>query len=688
MLAALSIAIFLQHNATNRFDVDLSDHFDSAACMLVQSFPHPMLSHRFILWPPRLEELMAFYTSQRASAWSSAISRPFVHAVALCIGFGCWTVNSQNVLFSQHPVISQNAVLARPSVSTQNAAAAQENRGRVLLDQITDLRAEARAGYGRISLGSDLLTLQVFQVNEESWAVQAQSSPFPMEVHQNEVLVATFEARCVAGPDSNGKGKINVFFAKNDPWTAISADDGFRTVTVPQQWHRFVIPVRSQFDFDAGQVYLGMQFAMQKQVVEIRSLDVRNLGDVRDAEVPYTPMQYSETDSSGWRQAAEQRIRQHRMRSITVQVVDAFGEPIANAHVSIQQLKHRYAFGTFVGDVPAQDSEDAQTFREKTVEWFNRVTVPRYWADGWGTASPRGLATANSVSEWAAQTDLEIKTHLLIYPQFIPESVKQLKSDPSAFQQAIEKAMDDALTTSARYPIRIWDGINELRDVDLIGEVLGQDYYADIFRRGKNRHPNATWFINEYGIVAGHATREQNIELYCDTIQSILDAGGPIEGIGVQCHYQDLMTNMDEVLETLDRLAEFALPIEVSEFDIDTKDEVAQAIYTRDFLTAVFSHPATSGITTWGFWEGDMWRPNGAMLRTDWSVKPNGKVWQDLVFGEWWTDEQFVTDSEGRIQCDVTRGDFEITASARGMRDVRRLEVDTDQSVRLQLGID
>lgn len=34
----------------------------------------------------------------------------------------------------------------------------------------------------------------------------------------------------------------------------------------------------------------------------------------------------------------------------------------------------------------------------------------------------------------------------------------------------------------------------------------------------------------------------------------------------------------------------------------------------------------------WGFWAGDHWIPHAALFRRDWSIKPNGRVYQDLVF--------------------------------------------------------
>jgi len=49
----------------------------------------------------------------------------------------------------------------------------------------------------------------------------------------------------------------------------------------------------------------------------------------------------------------------------------------------------------------------------------------------------------------------------------------------------------------------------------------------------------------------------------------------------------------------------------------------------------------------WGFWEGRHWRPAAALWRKDWSIKPAGEAWVDLVFRQWWTDEVLTTDAQG-----------------------------------------
>ena len=97
----------------------------------------------------------------------------------------------------------------------------------------------------------------------------------------------------------------------------------------------------------------------------------------------------------------------------------------------------------------------------------------------------------------------------------------------------------------------------------------------------------------------------------------------------------------------LDRFAEFGLPILVTEFDMDNDDKQAQADYLRDFYTAMFSHPKAAGIVMWQFWEGDMWQPRGHHYTKDWRPTPLSRAYDDLVLGEWWTDEAGETDAAG-----------------------------------------
>jgi endo-1,4-beta-xylanase len=70
-------------------------------------------------------------------------------------------------------------------------------------------------------------------------------------------------------------------------------------------------------------------------------------------------------------------------------------------------------------------------------------------------------------------------------------------------------------------------------------------------------------------------------------------------------------------------------------------------------MTTLFSDPDVQGITLWGFWEQADWKPDAALWRTNWEIKPAGQALVNLLKHEWTTDETFATDSNGEI---ATRG--------------------------------
>jgi len=80
----------------------------------------------------------------------------------------------------------------------------------------------------------------------------------------------------------------------------------------------------------------------------------------------------------------------------------------------------------------------------------------------------------------------------------------------------------------------------------------------------------------------------------------------------------------------------------------------------RDFLTVTFSHSSTDGFLMWGFWDGNHWFENAPMFNLDWSIKPSGQAFLDLVFDEWWTDETHQTDAAGQATVRGFKGRYEL----------------------------
>jgi hypothetical protein len=96
---------------------------------------------------------------------------------------------------------------------------------------------------------------------------------------------------------------------------------------------------------------------------------------------------------------------------------------------------------------------------------------------------------------------------------------------------------------------------------------------------------------------------------------------------------------------------------------VNVTDEQLQADFLRDFLTVAFSHPGISSFLMWGFWESQHRLPNAALYRKDWSIKPNGQAWLDLVKKAWWTDVTTSSDVNGMVATRGFLGDYVLTAT-------------------------
>lgn len=68
----------------------------------------------------------------------------------------------------------------------------------------------------------------------------------------------------------------------------------------------------------------------------------------------------------------------------------------------------------------------------------------------------------------------------------------------------------------------------------------------------------------------------------------------------------------------------------------------------------------------WGFWDGKHWLGDAPMFYPDWTLKPSGQVWIDLVHRAWKTNIEGTTGTQGEYKTRGFLGDYEITVSHNG----------------------
>jgi GH35 family endo-1,4-beta-xylanase len=194
-------------------------------------------------------------------------------------------------------------------------------------------------------------------------------------------------------------------------------------------------------------------------------------------------------------------------------------------------------------------------------------------------------------------------------------------------------------------------------------DLLGQDVMIQWFERAHNADPHCQLYLNDYGIICNGGDDQAHQDSFYNAIRFLRDYGAPIHGVGIQSHFSLTLTPPTQLLRVLDRFAEFDLPIESTELSLSVTDRALQADYLRDYMTALFSHPAVRGIMLWGFWEGRHWRPDSALYTRDWKLRPHGQAWIDLTQREWRTDTKAVSDESGVVQTRGFLGEYEITVT-------------------------
>lgn len=404
-----------------------------------------------------------------------------------------------------------------------------------------------------------------------------------------------------------------------------------------------------------------------------------------------------------WRAEAATRINSHRKADLTVRVVDAAGNPVPGASISVEQQEHAFGFGSAVqARLLGNNPQANPTYQAMAAELFNIATVENNfkwppWEGNWGSNFTR--ATANEALSWLESQGISARGHAMVWPgaDNLPNSLQSLVNQnllTPAEQTQLRNAIANHIADIGSFTdgrMVAWDVINEPRAnhdiMDLLAE--GDGAMATWFQQAKAAIPDAKLFLNEFGILtSGGGTNTANQQLLQSQLQALKDAGAPVDGVGLQGHFDEgSLTGPEQLWAIVDRYADMDLDVQVTEFDFGTTDEQLQADYLRDFFTAMFAHEGVTDLLMWGFWEDAHFDPTRALYRSDWSIKPNGQAYVDLVFDEWWTDESAKADAEGEATLRAFKGKHTVNAVYGGEETSSEATLDEDGVITLTLAM-
>jgi GH35 family endo-1,4-beta-xylanase len=276
----------------------------------------------------------------------------------------------------------------------------------------------------------------------------------------------------------------------------------------------------------------------------------------------------------------------------------------------------------------------------------------------------------DAMLEWTDKHDIPLRGHNIYWgvSNRVPDWQKNLDDDEL---RAVLKQR--GLTIGRRYQGRFaeYDLNNEMMHDNYYEERLGPEITRLMAEWVKQGDPDAVLYLNDYDILTGN-----QLQQFVGHVETMLQRKVPFDGIGVQGHLHDESFDPAALRQALDALAQFDMPIRITEFnmpgqrsafrrdrqrEMTVEQEKAKAENMVDYYTICFAHPAVDGILMWGFWEGANWIPASSLYKLDWTPTPAARAYQKLVHDTWWTDEAVEADTSGKCVIPAFFGKYRVT---------------------------
>lgn len=358
-----------------------------------------------------------------------------------------------------------------------------------------------------------------------------------------------------------------------------------------------------------------------------------------------------------WYQGAEARIDSLRKKDFAIKATPG-------ANVSVELIRHQFPFGTALALYDTQDSIE---------KWYRKTATKYFWFGvsenqfKWPEYEPKkGKLKKEAMNEYIKFTEdngWQLRGHALMWAiqgygydkhWSIQGSCKEIASN---LKTRIDRDLQEYKGKITEYDV--W---NEPFHEPFLFDKCGWSLLDSAFLWAHRADPSAALYINEYNVVAAGET-----DRFYELVKGMLQRKIPVQGLGVQCHFQARPVMPAMIKERLDKLGSLGLPIKVTELDFGTYNgglgisEEEQAARYEMFLRTAFSHPAIKGILLWGFWDNRHWIKNGGIIADDGREKPAAKVIYDLWHKTWTTQATLTADKEGIARFRGFPGKYKVT---------------------------
>ncbi len=257
------------------------------------------------------------------------------------------------------------------------------------------------------------------------------------------------------------------------------------------------------------------------------------------------------------------------------------------------------------------------------------------------------FADADNLVRFAAQNQMQVRGHTLVWHSQLPHWVSQL-TDADSVRLAMTRHINTVVGHFRdQFPRRVvaWDVVNEaLESVNGVVSyrnspfylALGEGFIAEAFRLAHAADPTALLYYNDFGIEGLGAKATATF----DMLSALLAQGVPISGVGFQMHTraEDRGPTMADLTANLARYAQLGLRVNISEMDATLCDAPGsveerldlQRVRFNAVAAACFQSGICDDITIWGVTDAYTWL-NDRTPCTDATVLPSPLLFDNAV---------------------------------------------------------
>ena len=195
---------------------------------------------------------------------------------------------------------------------------------------------------------------------------------------------------------------------------------------------------------------------------------------------------------------------------------------------------------------------------------------------------------ADSIADFCRKNNIKMRGHCLVWHnQFSDWMFTDKKGKEVTKEVFYERLKQHIFTVVNRYKdvVYCWDVVNEAMADDArrtpwnpnpspyrkskLYDLCGDEFIAKAFQFAHEADPNAQLFYNDYN-AADPGKRDRIF----DMVKKMKDAGVPIDGIGMQGHYNIYGPSMEDVEAAIEKYSTIVKHIHFTELDVRANEEM------------------------------------------------------------------------------------------------------------------